>query len=477
MTTHPDVLVIGAGFAGLACATALTEAGARVEVLEASGAPGGRAGSFRETSTGEMLDLGQHVLVGANRDALTLLRRLGSERFVQFQSSLAIEYVWSAGRRRRLACPPLPAPLHLAAALLGFSALPLNQRVSALTVGQAARHLGRRRSSATTANGLTPGPLETVREWLTRLRQGPEAMRLLWEPLAVAILNDAPERSSAALLARVLAEAFCGGRAACGMGWARRPLRDLVEPAGLWLAARGGRLSCSTPAERLRFDGARVDSVLLRGGGERRAGAYVSALPARSLLHLLQGAPAPLRPLEELARRFAPRSTPILSVYLWSERPFLDAPFCALPEGPFPWLFQRRLRDSTHEHPRGTWVATLVLSGARGWMERTDADILEAARRQIEETFTGGAARLRHARVVRQPAATFEPAPDLCAIRPGARTASPNLFLAGDWTDTGLPSTLEGAARSGHTAARCLLQEAGRGDGGRAAADLHGGVS
>lgn len=459
----PDIIVLGAGFAGLACATALTEAGARVEVLEASAAPGGRAGSFREPSTGHLVDVGQHLLVGANRDALALLRRFGSHSRLAFQRSLSIEYVWPGGRRDRLSCPPLPAPLHLATGLLLFGAVPLRERLAAVAVGRAVRRLGRNGYRTAWIGGTgagdpaAPRPHETVREWLARLGQGPGMSSLLWEPLALAALNDAPERSAAALFARVLAETFSGGPSACGLGWARGPLRDLVEPAGLWLAARGSRLSCSRPADRLLFDGERVRAVRLRDGSERRAERFVSALPARALLHPLAEAPAALRPLVETCRRFAPRNVPILSVYTWSERRILDGPFCCLPEGPFPWIFERQLQEPTHEHPGGAWMQTLILSGARGWMERQDAAILASVRGQLERTFPGSTAHLRHARVVRQPAATFEPAPDLCAQRPGTLTPSPNLWLAGDWTDTGLPSTLEGAARSGHAAARAVL--------------------
>lgn len=453
MSRSPDVVVLGAGFAGLACATALTEAGARVEVLEASGAPGGRAGSFREPSTGQLVDVGQHLLVGANRDALALLGRLGSRGGVAFQRSLTIPYAWPGGRRERLACPRLPSPLHLAAGLLRFGAMPLRERLAAVGVGRAVRRTGR--------NGLDgPRSGETVSVWLERLGQGEAARRLLWEPLATAALNDLPERAAAVLFARVLAEAFSGGPSSCALGWTRGPLRDLVEPAGLWLVARGSRLACSRPAERLVFEGGRVAAVLLRDGSLARADRFVSAVPARALLHLLAGAPPSLRPLAEACERFAHRHTPILSVYLWSEGPFLEEPFCALPEGPFPWIFERRLEEATHEHPRGTWMQTLVLSGARGWMERRDAEILARVRAQMERILPGWPARLRHARVVRQPAATFEPAPDLLPARPATGTAAPNLWLAGDWTDTGLPSTLEGAARSGHAAARAVMAAA-----------------
>ena len=453
MNKTTDMIVIGAGFAGLACATALTEAGARVQVLEASGAPGGRAGSFREPSTGQLVDVGQHLLVGANRNALRLLERLGSRGRLTLQRSLDIPYAWPGGRRERLSCPPLPSPLHLAAGLMRFGAVPVRERLAAVRVGRAARRLGR--NSAFRADAPRAG--ETVSAWLGRLGQGAGMRRLLWEPLAVAALNDTPERAAASLFARVLAETFTGGRAASGLGWARGPLRDLVDIAGLWLNARGGALYCSRPAERLLFEGDHVRAVLLRDGTELQAGSFVSAVPARSLLHILAGAPAALSPLVETCGRFAHRNTPVLSVYLWSDEPIFEGPLCALPEGPFPWIFARQLADATHEHPRGTWIQTLILSGARGWMERTDADVLQIARRQLESTFPGSTARLRHARVVRQPAATFEPAPDLLAHRPPAATACANLWLAGDWTDTGLPSTLEGAARSGHTAARAIL--------------------
>ncbi len=460
MPAVADVAVLGAGFAGLACATALAEAGARVRVLEASGSLGGRGGSFCEPRTGEALDLGPHLLVGANHSVLALLERLGTRGRLIFQRSLAIEYRWPGGRRAHLRCARLPAPLHLVAGLLRFHPLSLAERAAALRVGRAARSLIHRPASIASsapeasANSSAPRADETVSGWLGRLRQSSRARRLLWEPLAVAALNDSPDRSAASLFARVLAEMFSGRASQSVLGWPDGTLAELVEPAARWLAEHDGRLTRSRPVVGIEFEGARVRSVQLRGGERVEAGHYVSALPARSLERLLGSAPPELAPLRAVCQRFAGRTSPILSAYLWCSRPCLGTPFCALPEGPFPWIFERRARACIGS-PR--WILALTLSGARGWMERSDAAILEIARTQVERHFPGTSVCLEHARVVRQPVATFEPAPDLCSARPGPASPAANLWLAGDWTDTGLPSTLEGACRSGHTAADAVL--------------------
>ncbi len=461
MHAHPDVVILGAGFAGLACATALAGAGARVTVLEASGTPGGRGGSFREPRTGEILDLGPHLLVGANRDARALLERLGTLERLEFQRSLNIEYRWRGDRRSRLSCPPLPAPFHLAAGLLRFQALPLSERAAAVRIGRAVRRIektpGRFTASPSPRNGQCPTPEETVTQWLKRLRQGEHARHLLWEPLATAALNDHPGRASAFLFARVLAEVFSGGPRDSALGWPRGALGDLLKPADRWLEQRGGSLSYSSPAAGLVWKGSHVQEVRLRGGGSVRSGQVVSALPARALLPLLADAPASVGQLRDDCRLFAPRTLPILSVYFWSERRLLGTPFCALPEEEFPWIFERR---ALAEGSRGSWILALTLGGAQAWMNRPEAAILEASRRQMEGLFPGSERDLWHARVVRQPEATFEPAPDLCLRRPGPGTPADNLWLAGDWTNTGLPSTLEGAARSGHIAARALESRA-----------------
>ncbi len=461
MRSHPDVVILGAGFGGLACATALADAGARVTVLEASGTPGGRGGSFREPHTGEVLDLGPHLLVGANRDTQTFLARLGTLERLEFQRSLSIEYRWRGNRRSRLSCPPLPAPFHLAVGLLRFRSLPFSERAAAVRIGRAIRRIGktpgRFAGSPDPQNGLSPAPAETVAQWLDRLRQGEQARHLLWEPLATAVLNDHPARASALLFARVLFEIFSGGPRASALGWPRSTLGDLLEPAGRWLEQRGGSLSYSSPASGLVWEGSRVQAVRLRDGGLVRAGQVVSALPARALLPLLADAPAPVGRLRDDCRLFAPRTTPIVSVYFWSVRRLLGTHFCALPEEKFPWLFERR---ALAEGSRGSWILALSLSDARAWMDRPEAAILEACKSQMEGLFPGSERDLWHARVVRQPNATLEPAPELCLRRPGPETPAGNLWLAGDWTDTGLPSTLEGAARSGHLAARALKSRA-----------------
>ena len=204
--TRYDAIVIGAGFAGLSAAVRLTRKGARVLVLEARTRLGGRATALEDRETGELVDNGQHVLLGCYTDTFAFLSDIGALDHVDVQSQLAVTMIDRRGVRSQLVCPSLPAPFHLVAGLLDWDALSWRDRFSAF--GMAAPLRLARRALAPGATRLAASPGETVEAWLVRNGQTPRLQELLWDPLALAALNQPAERAGATLFARVLAEMF-----------------------------------------------------------------------------------------------------------------------------------------------------------------------------------------------------------------------------------------------------------------------------
>ena len=238
---HYDAIVIGGGFAGLSAAVDLTTRGARVLVLEARPRLGGRATSYRDPATGELVDNGQHVLFGCYRETFRFLRTIGADGDVDLQTTLRVTSIDRDGRTIRFECPHLPPPLHLLAGVMAWDALSPAERWAGLRmIGPLRRAQKLARDDRHPSGDPTD---ETVREWLVRHGQGPRVRELLWEPLALAALNQLADRAAAAPFARVLAE-VCGTRLTdAAIGIPAKPLELFyAEPARDFIEARGGKV-------------------------------------------------------------------------------------------------------------------------------------------------------------------------------------------------------------------------------------------
>ncbi len=464
-----DVIVIGAGFAGLSAAVALGERGARVLVLERRPRLGGRATSYRDPATGQRVDNGQHVLFGCYRQTWRFLRRIGAVGDVRLGPDLAVESIDLDGTRTRLDCPHLPAPLNLLAGVLEWDAVPVAERWAALRMLGALRaEQARGQAGAPGTTGPTAGDDgpesahagETVRDWLLRHGQGPRLRRLLWEPLALAALNQHPERAAARPFARVLAE-LCGPRRNnAAIGLPLRPLDALyAEPARRFVEARGGSVRTRTPAA-VRVDGKQLRGVAI-GETLLTARAVIAAVPWYALPGLLPDRPDALAPVIEAAR--GTPASPIVTVNLWVDRPLLSSPFVGLPGRTMQWAFETASgldraggrRQTGDRERRGARLA-LVASGADDIVRLPNPRIVARAAAELRDALPRERWRIEHASVVRELRATFSLAPGQ-PRRPGTETPVGGLLLAGDWVDTGLPGTIESAVVSGHRAAEAAL--------------------
>jgi squalene-associated FAD-dependent desaturase len=280
----------------------------------------------------------------------------------------------------------------------------------------------------------------TVRDWLRSLGQSDEAVRRLWEPLSTAVLNERPERASALGLAQVLRSGFPG------LGIAAVGLSDLyADPALHYLRARGAEVRLKTPVVRLLEAGERCSGVVLSGGERVPAGAVVAALPPADLLQVL---PPALAETPFFARAARLGDSAIVSAYLWfgADVP-LGVPFTALLGGFWHWIFDRGRSDSHH-------VLAFVRSAANDLLAESKETMVRAALADLDRFFPRAARPApRHALVIKERGATVSLFPGSARLRPEVRTPLERLYLAGDWTATGLPATIEGAVASGHAAA------------------------
>jgi len=441
--TRYDAIVIGAGFAGLSAAVRLARRGAKVLVLEARSRLGGRATAFHDRETGELVDNGQHVLLGCYTETFAFLQDIDALDHVAIEPSLAVTMIDSLGRRSRLSCPPLPPPLHLLAGVIEWSAMGWKDRFAILRMRTPLK-LARRELEGS-ARRIAASPGETVENWLIRNGQTARLREMLWNPLALAALNQPPDQAGAPAFARVLAEMFGRDPKAAAIALPTRPLHLMyAEPARTYLESHGGSVRTGSPAQ-IRVDGGGVAAVS-SGGDQWRADTVISAVPWHAFGELIAGDLSPLAKTIERAR--ATTSSPIVTVNLWFDRPLFDEPFVGLPGRRMQWVFDKRTvfgGDAAH--------LSLVSSGASPLVTLANQDLIRLAFDEILDAFP--AARRCHllrATVVREPHATFSLAPGQPA-RPDTVTPVRGLYLAGDWIATGLPATIESAVRSGHRAA------------------------
>ncbi len=417
------------------------ETGRACSVLEARPQLGGRATAFADRETGELVDNGQHVLLGCYHATFRFLRSIGAGDHVAVQPALTVPFIDRNGQSSTLTCPPLPAPWHLLGGIAEWRALDWRDRIAALNMARPLR-LARNQIEGGSAVAASPG--ETVENWLIRNRQTDRLREMLWDPLALAALNQSPTTAAAPTFARVLAEMFSGNRENAAIALPTRPLNlAYAEPARAFIEARGGEVRLNAPA-RVVIESGRAVHVVVQSA-RVIAPVVISAVPWHALGALLEGETVGLTPVIECATRMA--SSPLATVNLWLDRPILDVPFVGLPGRPLQWLFDKRLivgGDTSH--------LTMVASGANDLVSLSNAELTEVAVREICDAIPKArSARIRRTTVVRERRGTFSLAPGQ-PERPGTRTAVPNFLLAGDWTDTGLPATIEGAARSGYRA-------------------------
>ncbi|MBQ0985844.1 hydroxysqualene dehydroxylase HpnE [Streptomyces sp. F63] len=445
-------VVVGGGIAGTAAALALADAGVRVTLTEARPRLGGLAFSFHRSSpAGDLTaDNGQHVHLRCCTAYRALLERIGAAGLAPVQRRLDVP-VLDAGRRRagRLRRSALPVPLHLAGSLARYPHLSLAERAAAARAALALRRLD---PADPALDGTDFGG------WLRRRGQSPRAVEALWDLIGVATLNAPADRASLSLAAMVFRTGLLSAPGAADIGWSRVPLGDLHDTrTRRALEGAGVRVLLRTRARALhrpdaRSGGWRVTVTGAPAGPETlRADTVVLAVPQDEAHRLL-----PDGALDDPGRLLDIGTAPILNVHVVYDRRVLRRPFLAALGSPVQWVFDRTEPSGL---TGGAQYLALSQSAAGDIIDLPVAELRRRFLPELERLLPGA----RHARVAdffvtRERAATFDPAPGTGRLRPPARTRAPGLQLAGAWTATGWPATMEGAARSGATAAAAALR-------------------
>ena len=437
------VAVIGGGFAGLAAGVALADRGHEVVVLEAKRRLGGRAYSFRDAATGAVVDNGQHAMMGCYAHTLAFLDRIGAADRVVRQRDLRVEMRGAYRGAAAVAAAPAPAPLHVAGALLRYRHLTPLERASALAAGLRVLAMRRRRDPFLAR--------ATVADLLAKLGQSPNACHAFWNPVAVSTCNEIPDRAAAAPFVEVIARAFFGTRADSQFVFARVGLSDLYTGlAQERIAIRGGRVEIGAQASALELDDERVAAVRLRDGRRIAVDACIVTSPRDATHALLPRAVTERAPWRHLP---ALGSSPIVSVHLWYDRPVLGTDFAGLIGTTTQFAFDRTRMCGTPVEGGGSQVSAVISAAheEEGWDVERIASVVESDLRAVFPAARD--ARVLRAVTVKEKHATISCTPEAERLRPGAETPLDNLFLAGDWTATGLPPTIEGAVLSGDRAA------------------------
>lgn len=412
--------IVGGGLAGMAAAVKLAEAGFEVDLHEAKPFLGGRAASFPldpSDPDSPRIDNCQHVLLRCFDALLDFYRRCGVEDKIRFYDRL--HFVRPGGAVDTLRRGVLPAPFHFAGSLPALRMLDRADKLSLLRCFYAIRRERRRRSDLDSL---------TMAAWLREKKATPRSCARFWRPLLVSALNEEPERCSALPALQVFDEGLLGSRASYEIGIPAVPLSELYSALERRLAPRV-RVHLRSNVERIDPD-------------SREADYFISAAPFERVNRLLPDLQLDLERFEH---------SPIVGIHLWFDRPVTELDHALLLDRRLQWLFRK-----------GETRYLAVVSAARDMLRMTRAEIAAAARRELAEFFprAAGAAPER-VHVVKEARATYSAKPGLEAARPGARTRYANVFLAGDWTATGLPATMEGAVRSGYAAAAAAAEAAG----------------
>ncbi len=440
------IAIVGGGLAGIAAALKLAEADCQPIIIESRKILGGRATSFVDPRSGEVIDNCQHVLMGCCTNLIDLYDRLGVLDKIDWHRKLY--WTHTHGEIDCVKASWLPAPFHLAPSFARMGLLQKNERKQIQRAMWRMIRLG--------AKGRLSWAGQTFSEFLADTNQAQTTIRTFWNTVITSACNLGVDRVDAAHAIQVFQDGFLGNRWSYTMGLASVPLVELYQSVQAALKEAGGEIHLSRPARAIAYDGRRVTGVVT-GDGVIEAAAVISAVPFDRLDKLISDTMRAADARLATLNRF--EFSPILGVHLWFDQPIMEPPHLILPGGGVQWLFNKGIDE------RGRQYIHAVISAADEWMKLDEDQIIDRVVRDIHDAAPKSIGlKPIQARSIKEKRATFAATPQAEQFRPGASAGYvgvggggiENLFLAGDWCDTGWPATMEGAVRSGFAAAAAI---------------------
>ncbi len=445
--TPKSVTVVGGGIAGMCAACALAEAGLRVQLVERRSYLGGRASSYLHPGVNEVIDNCQHALIGCYTNLLGFYRRIGVADRIHWTTQMTM--IEPGGRRSTLGPSPLPPPLHGLPRLLSAHAFSLADKLSLA------------RAFAALMLPVPQDSTESLAAWLKRHDQSEGALQRFWWLVIASALNSDLDRIALPYAAKVIRELFMNSAEAGAMGVSTVPLSELYAGAERFLAQNGGEVLLDTTVESAAWDAHTSQWTLDTRNGKLQSDLLVLALPFEATARMI-----PLMPPAAGASLLAQQTTqlehwPICSVHLWFDREITELEHAVLLDREIHWLYNKS-RVQVGRPTNGSYIE-LVVSASRAFAALSREQAIDQALRELAEFFPIVCeAKLEKAVLTKDVRATFAVPPGIDAARPSSIGPWPSSFLAGDWTATGWPSTMESAARSGHLAAEAVCESIGQ---------------
>ena len=439
-----DVVIVGGGVSGLSAAVYLSNKNYKVALVEQNKILGGRTNSFINNKFGDEVDNGQHVMMGCYFDTLNYLRLIGAIDGCYIQQKLSIVFRLKNNKEFKLQASNLPSPFHILTGILRLKEFTFSEKISLIKVGLVIKNIN------TDDNYLQN---LTVEDWLNSLNQTEKLKRYIWNIISIATLNGSTKNVSALLFIKILKEIFFGKKSNSAMIIPRNGLSKLFVEKGIsFIEENGGRVFNQTEITNYKIKRNEISEVSLSNKVKLSTKGLILAIP----YYAIKNNPINIfYPKIDFNKHFI--SSAIITIHLWFEGKWLNEKFVALVDSPLHWIFNHSAIKEDYSQSRQ--YISIVISGANLLISKSKSEIFNMTIKELEKFYpTSKNHKLLDWKVIKEKRATFSPTIGLDKWRPSAITKMENVFLAGDWTDTQLPATIEGGIKSGFIAAK-LFEE------------------